>query len=58
MEIESKNNLARLCILISKLKESNSFNPNISFSSVFGVNENNLLEIITAYSNLMQLYNN
>ena len=25
MEIESKNNLARLCILISKLKESNSF---------------------------------
>ena len=31
MEIESKNNLARLCILISKLKESNSFNPNISF---------------------------
>ena len=58
MEIESKNNLARLCILISKLKESNSFNPNISFSSVFKVNENNLLEIITAYSNLMQLYNN
>ena len=48
MEIESKNNLARLCILISKLKES----------SVFEVNENNLLEIITAYSNLMQLYNN
>ena len=33
-------------------------NPNISFSSVFEVNENNLLEIITAYSNLMQLYNN
>ena len=58
MEIESKNNLARLCILISKLKESNSFNANISFSSVFEVNENNLLEIITAYSNLMQLYNN
>ena len=58
MEIESKNNLARLCILISKLKESNSFNTNISFSSVFEVNENNLLEIITAYSNLMQLYNN
>ena len=58
MEIESKNNLARLCILISKLKESNSFTPNISFSSVFEVNENNLLEIITAYSNLMQLYNN
>ena len=58
MEIESKINLARLCILISKLKESNSFNPNISFSSVFEVNENNLLEIITAYSNLMQLYNN
>jgi len=58
MEIESKNNLARLCILISKLKESNSFNPNISFSSVLEVNENNLLEIITAYSNLMQLYNN
>lgn len=58
MEIESKNNLARLCILISKLKESNSFNPNISLSSVFEVNENNLLEIITAYSNLMQLYNN
>ena len=58
MEIESKNNLARLCILISKLKESNSFNLNISFSSVFEVNENNLLEIITAYSNLMQLYNN
>ena len=58
MEIESKNNLARLCILISKLKESNSFKPNISFSSVFEVNENNLLEIITAYSNLMQLYNN
>ena len=58
MEIESKNNLARLCILISKLKESNSFNPNISFSSVVEVNENNLLEIITAYSNLMQLYNN
>ena len=57
MEIESKNNLARLCILISKLKESNSFYSNISFSSVFEVNENNLLEIITAYSNLMQLYN-
>ena len=48
MEIESKNNLARLCILISKLKESNSFNPNISFSSVYEVKENNLHEIITA----------
>ena len=31
MEIESKNNLARLCILISKLKESNSFNPKIFY---------------------------
>ena len=58
MEIESKNSLARLCILTSKLKESNSSNPNIAFSRIFEVNENNLLEVMTAYSDLMQLCNN
>lgn len=58
MEIESKNSLARLCILISKLKESNSSNPYTTFSSIFEVDENNLLEVMTAYSDLMQLCNN
>ena len=58
MEIESKNSLARLCILTSKLKESNSSNPNIAFSRIIEVNENNLLEVMTAYSDLMQLCNN
>ena len=53
MEIESKNSLARLCILTSKLKESNSSNPNIAFSRIFEVNENNLLEVMTAYSCLL-----
>lgn len=57
MEIESTNSIARLCILISKLKKESSSNPNIAFSNIFEINEDNLLEVMTAYSDLMKLCN-
>jgi hypothetical protein len=57
MQIESTNSVARLCILVSKLKKESRSNPSVVFSNVFEIEEDNILELMSAYADLMKLCN-
>lgn len=57
-EIQPINSIARLYILVLKLKKSKYNDPKAAFSDIFQISDNNLLEVMNAYKDLIQLCDN